>query len=239
MVVWIIVIALVVLALGGLIAMLVITAPIAKNVYHTQLVRTSPDKWLRVCSAPDNEEQLAMWNAGVEWANANKDAMKEVSIEHDGLKLYGEFYDFGSDKCVLISPGRCECLIYSYYFASPYKEAGMNGFIAKPVNINDMMELLAKDEYDFIVVYNGNYDAEMHRSGPESAESLAELRMNDHVFSIISEYVKRNWKNHNTLIGWAMDHGCHEIDGGAGSHGLDMPEDINIMHCYKAYCKEV
>ena len=126
MVVWIIVIALVVLALGGLVAMLVITAPIAKNVYHTQLVRTSPDKWLRVCSAPDNEEQLAMWNAGIEWANANKDAMKEVSIEHDGLKLYGEFYDFGSDKCVLISPGRCECLIYSYYFASPYKEAGMN-----------------------------------------------------------------------------------------------------------------
>ena len=24
----------------------------------------------------------------------------------------------------------------------------------------------------------------------------------------------------------AMDHGCHEIDGGCGSHGLDMPEDI-------------
>ena len=32
-----------------------------------------------------------------------------------------------------------------------------------------------------------------------------------------------------------MDHGCHEIDGGAGAHGLDMPEDINITHLYKAY----
>ena len=29
-----------------------------------------------------------------------------------------------------------------------------------------------------------------------------------------------------------MDHGCHEIDGGCGSHGLDMPEDLNIHHFY-------
>ena len=29
----------------------------------------------------------------------------------------------------------------------------------------------------------------------------------------------------------------HEIDGDAGSHGLDMPEDINILHCFKAVCK--
>ncbi len=100
------------------------------------------------------------------------------------------------------------------------------------------MELILKDEYDFIVVYNGNYDSEMHRFGPESQEALGELRMNDHVYSLICELIKRNWKSHNTLIGFAMDHGCHEIDGGAGSHGLDMPEDINITHCYKAFVKE-
>jgi hypothetical protein len=35
-----------------------------------------------------------------------------------------------------------------------------------------------------------------------------------------------------------MDHGCHEIDGGHGSHGLDMPEDINIVHLYKGYPRE-
>lgn len=34
-----------------------------------------------------------------------------------------------------------------------------------------------------------------------------------------------------------MDHGAHEIDGGCGSHGLDMPEDINICHLYKALPK--
>ncbi|MEE0929226.1 MAG: hypothetical protein UIG59_08550 [Acutalibacteraceae bacterium] len=36
-------------------------------------------------------------------------------------------------------------------------------------------------------------------------------------------------------LAYAMDHGCHEIDDGCGSHGLDMPEDINICHFYKGY----
>lgn len=100
------------------------------------------------------------------------------------------------------------------------------------------MELILRDEHDFIVIYNGNYDSVMHKNGPESARSLAELRVNDHIFSCISEMIKMHWKNHNTLVGFAMDHGCHEIDGGCGSHGLDMPEDMNIVHLYKGYSRE-
>ena len=50
--------------------------------------------------------------------------------------------------------------------------------------------------------------------------------------------IRKYWKGHNTLVGFAMDHGCHEIDGGCGSHGLDMEEDLNIVHLYKAYPKE-
>ena len=75
----------------------------------------------------------------------------------------------------------------------------------------------------------------MHKKGPESAEALAELRVNDHAFSVLSGLIKTHWTHHNTLVGYAMDHGCHEIDGGCGSHGLDMDEDINIVHLYKAY----
>lgn len=97
------------------------------------------------------------------------------------------------------------------------------------------MELILRDEHDFIVIYNGNYDSTMHRNGPESPRSLAELWLNDHVFSMICNLVENNWKHHNTLVGFAMDHGCHEIDGNCGSHGLDMPEDINIVHLYKGY----
>lgn len=96
-------------------------------------------------------------------------------------------------------------------------------------------EVILRDEHDFIVIYNGNYDAAMHKHGPESANALAELRLNNHMFSCISNLIKNNWKHHNTLVGYAMDHGCHEIDGGCGSHGLDMVEDINIVHLYKGY----
>ena len=94
-------------------------------------------------------------------------------------------------------------------------------------------ELIVSDKYDFIAVYNGNYDAIMHKYGPESVEALAELRANARTFGIFDSMIQNLWKKHNTLIGFAMDHGCHEIDGGCGSHGLDMEEDINIVHLYK------
>lgn len=122
----VILIVVAVLLLGGVVAMLVMTMPIAKKVYETQLVRTTPEKWGRVCSCPENEEQQAMWDAGVAWAEPHKDKMTEVRVENDGFKLVGEYYNFGHDRCAIILPGRCECLIYSYYFAEPYEKAGFN-----------------------------------------------------------------------------------------------------------------
>lgn len=101
------------------------------------------------------------------------------------------------------------------------------------------VEVILQDKHDFIVIYNGNYDSVMHKSGPESAKALGELRANDHIFGVISELIANNWKHHNTLLGFAMDHGCHEIDGNCGSHGLDMEEDVNIVHLYMAYPKTI
>ncbi len=122
-----IIVAILILLLGGsIVVMLKMTMPISKNVYYQQLVKTDENKWGRECSAPDNEEQLAMWNEGVCWAKENEEYKKEVSIENEGLKLFGEYYDFGFDKAVIILPGRCECLMYSYYFAQPYKAGGAN-----------------------------------------------------------------------------------------------------------------
>ena len=99
-------------------------------------------------------------------------------------------------------------------------------------------ELIIRDEHDVIIVYNGNYDAKMHKFGPESIEALAELRTNSHTFVMLHELVKQHWKQHNTFLGYAMDHGCHEIDGSCGSHGLDMEEDLNICHRYVGIPKE-
>jgi len=94
------------------------------------------------------------------------------------------------------------------------------------------MELIEKDEYDLIAFYNGNYDATMHRFAPESKEALDKLAENARVFAALEEAVKKHWAGHRTLLGYCPDHGCHEIDGGLGSHGLDMPEDMNVVHMF-------
>ena len=139
-------------------------------------------------------------------------------------------------KVAVITYGKCsisriflERNIDYYHF----DEGGIEAVNAKT------MEVILRDEHDFIVIYNGNYDSVMHKKGPENAMALAELRLNDHIFGVISNLIKMNWKHHNTLIGFAMDHGCHEIDGGCGSHGLEMAEDINIVHRYKGYARKL
>ena len=98
-------------------------------------------------------------------------------------------------------------------------------------------ELIIRDRHDVIVFFNGDYDSVMHKTGPESTRALAELRVTNQVYSSIASLIEDNWKEHNTLLCFATDHGCHEIDGGCGSHGLDMADDINIVHTYKAYPK--
>ena len=120
-----------------------------------------------------------------------------------------------------------------------YLEREMDYYIYDtPEEVNaKAAELIIADKYDFIAVYNGNYDSRMHKVGPENYEALAELRSNTRTAGMFAELINERWKKHNTLFGFAMDHGCHEIDGGCGSHGLDMDEDINIVHLYKAYPK--
>jgi hypothetical protein len=114
-----------------------------------------------------------------------------------------------------------------YFICSSYEEIN-----AKAARI------IMEDKYDFVVVYNGNYDSRMHKVGPEDMQALAELRCNVRTYGMFDALIRQCWKGHNTLVGFAMDHGCHEIDEGCGSHGLDMPEDLNIVHRYGAYPAE-
>ena len=118
-----------------------------------------------------------------------------------------------------------------------YLEREMDYFIYDTIEeVNaKAVEVILADTYDFLVIYNGNYDSLMHKFGPESVEALSELRCNVEAFAMLDELIRRHYGAHRTLLGFAMDHGAHEIDGHCGSHGLDMPEDLNITHLYKAY----
>ena len=110
------------------------------RVFQGTLVRTDPSVWARACSEETNEEQLAMWNEGLAWAKSHgtdieatqKGEMKksgrceDLMIENEGFKLYGQYFDFGCKRAVIIIPGRCESLMSSYFFAPAYEKAGFN-----------------------------------------------------------------------------------------------------------------
>ena len=95
------------------------------------------------------------------------------------------------------------------------------------------MELIEEDKHDLIVLYNGNYDTTMHRTGPQAQEAINELKKNIKTYDLLVNKISETWKTHRTMIGFCTDHGCHEIDGNLGSHGLDMAEDMNVIHFYK------
>ena len=98
-------------------------------------------------------------------------------------------------------------------------------------------ELIIADKYDFILCYNANFDDVQHKKGPESMEALSEMRYNYQTFCMFDTLIKTHWKHHNVLIGTGMDHGCHELEDGRGTHCDNTPEDRNIVHLYKVYPK--
>ena len=138
-------------------------------------------------------------------------------------------------KPALITYGKCS-------LSRIYLERNMDYFHFETGSIEDVnakaMEIILRDQHDFVLIYNGNYDSVMHKNGPESSAALAELRTNCHIYGVLCKMIEEHWEHHNTLIGFAMDHGCHEIDGNCGSHGLDMEEDLNIVHFYKRFAKK-
>ena len=103
-----------------------VPAIVAKKVYEAQLVRTSKDKWGKGCSAPDNEEQVRMFDEGEAWYAENEQYGIDVKVRSEGLNLVGKYLDFGFKRAAIIIAGRTESYLYSYYFAKPYKEAGFN-----------------------------------------------------------------------------------------------------------------
>ncbi len=115
-----------------------------------------------------------------------------------------------------------------------FLERKMDYFIYDtPEEVNaKAFELMEKDEHDLIVIYNGDYDGKMHRCGPEGETALEHLDMNVAFYKSMVEKIKECYKSKRVFYGFCPDHGCHEIDGGLGSHGLDCEDDMNVIHFY-------
>lgn len=115
------------IAVGAVLLFFLIPTMVMSGVIYTVLlIRTKPEKWDRSCSIPEDEEYLGMFREGLAWDETYRHCKQEVSVVSDGLKLMGEYFDFGAKRAVIIVPGRMESCLYSYYFAEPYRQAGCN-----------------------------------------------------------------------------------------------------------------
>lgn len=100
--------------------------------YCATLRRTSKKKWARGAQNALEGEDFEQFRIGAAWGDENAHRKREVHIVHDGLNLYGQFFDLGSDRCVMILPGRREGLCGSYFYAIPYAKMGMSVLVIDP-----------------------------------------------------------------------------------------------------------
>lgn len=101
------------------------TMLISNRIYSVLLVRHNKKKWSRSISW-DDEEQKQMFHIGEEWGKTNEKYQSRVEIKSGKFHLVGEYFDFSSDKAVIIIPGRMESGTYSYYFAKAYQDLNYN-----------------------------------------------------------------------------------------------------------------
>lgn len=129
----IVLIVIAVLLIGGFVFMWTFCMKIAKKQYASMFIRESKEKWARGNSAPENAEHTVMFDTGMKWGNENASYMKEIEVtSFDGLKMKGEYFDFGFDKAAIIMAGRAETCKYCYYFADLYQKNNYNIIVVDP-----------------------------------------------------------------------------------------------------------
>lgn len=93
------------------------------------------------------------------------------------------------------------------------------------------LELFARDEHDFILVYHQEYDDTLHRATPFCDEALRAFRRHLASFAELAEAAAEHWRRHTWAIAFSPDHGAHvDPDSGKGTHGSDLPDDLEVRH---------
>lgn len=94
------------------------------------------------------------------------------------------------------------------------------------------LELIEQNRHDLIVLYNGDYDYQMHRHTPEGKKALNALQENIATYRLLHTSIQKHWTKQKAALAFAPDHGCHKVFGFLGNHGENKPCDMNIMHFY-------
>lgn len=95
------------------------------------------------------------------------------------------------------------------------------------------IELIKEGKYDFLVIYNQEYDDSIHFTHPKSFKAKRALDHYAESFERIGKAVAATGVR--TLLGYAPDHGVHREWYLLGNHGKDIPKDMEISHFYHIY----
>lgn len=98
--------------------------------------------------------------------------------------------------------------------------------------IQKTLQIIQEKNYDVICVYNQEYDDIMHRTHPKSLLSKRALKHYNKSAKLLKEAIKTNYAGEKTLFAVITDHGVHREWYLLGSHGKDIPKDMNITHFY-------
>ena len=120
------------LAAGGVIMWIASFFVASRCVYTATLRRGKKEKWSREMPRDIDPQQIPMYLAGQKWSQDHAQNKIDVHVCRDGVNLYGEYYDLGNKKCVMVLSGRTESLKYGYYFGIPYAERGYNVLVVDP-----------------------------------------------------------------------------------------------------------
>jgi predicted AlkP superfamily pyrophosphatase or phosphodiesterase len=99
-----------------------------------------------------------------------------------------------------------------------------------------MLSIIEQNEHDVILAYQQEYDDKMHATTPLSPESLRALHNHLQSFDVLAAAARRRWKGSAHAIAFLSDHGVH-VDSatGHGTHGSDLPEDLDVTHFWGVY----
>ncbi len=90
-------------------------------------------------------------------------------------------------------------------------------------------QLILEDRHDLIVVYQQEYDDQMHATVPRSPEALHAMRNHVRNFDSLASAARKRWAGLPHAVAFVSDHGTHiDPDTGHGTHGSDLPDDLEV-----------
>lgn len=108
------------------------------------------------------------------------------------------------------------------------------------------LELLERDEHDFILAYHQEYDDLLHKTEPFSERCIAAMRRHVAAFAQLAQAADKAWGGSSAdqraarryALAFCPDHGAHlDPRTSHGTHGSNLPEDMELAHWWRVVGK--